>query len=272
MTWSSASSDFLDGTELRREPLRKPFAKSMLLHAIVLGSLLGYAYWHQFFHGNEWGSNNPIQGSIEASMVSSASLPLPQDHPPTPNVLATETPSEAPMIPQEKALPAPDLKAIPIPEKVKPAKTKPKEHAEPAPRHPQPTPKETHKAVYGEAAPANIPRATNSNPTSVISVAGGNFGALYPWYVDVINRKVSQNWYSQEVQPGTPIGTSTYIQFDISRDGSVSDASVATASGVPSLDTSCLRAVQRVDSFGPLPAGYNQSRLRVSFYCKYSGR
>ena len=38
----------------------------------------------------------PRQGAIQATLVSSAALPLPQDHPPTDNVLATETPSVAP--------------------------------------------------------------------------------------------------------------------------------------------------------------------------------
>jgi len=45
----------------------------------------------------------------------------------------------------------------------------------------------------------------------------------------------------------------------------------ANPSGSPSLDTSCLRAVQRVDTFGPLPAGYNQSSISVEYYCEYSG-
>jgi periplasmic protein TonB len=33
-----------------------------------------------------------------------------------------------------------------------------------------------------------------------------------------------------------------------------------------------LRAVQRVDSYGPLPAAYNGSTLQVSYYCEFTGR
>jgi protein TonB len=41
------------------------------------------------------------------------------------------------------------------------------------------------------------------------------------------------------------------------------------SSGNPTLDRSCIRAAQRVDTFGPLPSGYNQSTVNVSHYCEY---
>ena len=31
----------------------------------------------------------------------------------------------------------------------------------------------------------------------------------------------------------------------------------------------CERGVQRVDTFGALPAAYSQSTLKVSYYCEY---
>ena len=48
--------------------------------------------------------------------------------------------------------------------------------------------------------------------------------------------------------------------FTIHRDGSVSDVQMDQSSGSPTLDSSCLRAAQRVDTFGPLPPQYNQRR------------
>jgi protein TonB len=87
--------------------------------------------------------------------------------------------------------------------------------------------------------------------------------------VQGINNGVGSKWNKYEVNPATPKGARAYVIFTIHRDGSVSDPQVDQASGSPTLDISCRRAVQRVDTFGPLPAQYNQSTLKVSFYCEY---
>ena len=39
-----------------------------------------------------------------------------------------------------------------------------------------------------------------------VSVANGDFGSRFGWYVDIIKRKVDQNWYRAEVDPRTPKG------------------------------------------------------------------
>jgi periplasmic protein TonB len=267
----SGNSDLLDSID-DRESLGRPFAKSMVLHVLIAASLIGYAYVNDFFHGREWGSNSVEQGSIQATLVSSAALPLPQDNPPTDNVLATDNPSPAPEIPLAKTEPIPLPEAVPIPEKQKPVKPKAKPHEEAPPLHPQTPQQQNNKVAYGQQAPTNVPRATVNAPTAQNPVAaGGDFGSLYPYYVDVIKRKVAQNWYTQEVQPGTAAGASVTIAFNVARDGSVSGASVYISSGVPSLDTSCLHAVQRVDTFGALPQGYTQSSLHVTYFCTYPG-
>jgi periplasmic protein TonB len=271
MAWSG-EGDLLDALDYDRERLATPFAKSMLLHIAIVASFVGYAYLNHFFHGREWGSNSLEQGAIQATLVSSAALPLPQDHPPTDNVLATESPSPAPEIPQQKAEPIPLPEAIPIPQKQAPVKETAKPHTQPPPLHPPAPVKPQNKAVYGEAAPANTPRATVNAPNANNPVtAGGDFGSLFPWYVDGIKRKVAQNWYTQEVQPGTAAGTSVTVAFDVARDGSVSGVQVFIPSGVPSLNSSCLRAVQRVDTFGALPPAYTQSTLHVTYFCTYPG-
>ena len=47
------------------------------------------------------------------------------------------------------------------------------------------------------------------------------------------------------------------------------DVRLDRSSGSPTLDNSCMRAAQRVSTFGPLPSGYNESTLLVSYYCEY---
>src|ERR1700730_8685569 len=109
-TYSSELLDQPDG-------IGSPFALSTLMHGLIVGLLIGYGYIHNLFHGNEWGANAFQQGAIQATLVSTASLPLPQDHPPTDNVLATETPSVAPALEEQKQEPIPLPDAAPIPEK-----------------------------------------------------------------------------------------------------------------------------------------------------------
>lgn len=275
MAWSADGSDTWDTEEYAHEHDRMgaPMAKSTALHLLIIGLFVGYAYMHNLFHGSEWGSNSLQEGSIQATLVSSAALPLPQDHPPTENVLATETPSTAPAVEEQKAEPVPVPEATPIPEKQVPVKPVQKPQPQAPPKHQPPPPKPQNKATYGEAAPANVARATTATPSanSSIAVTGGDFGSRFGWYVDVIKRKVAQNWYTQEVQPGTPAGATVYVEFQVGRDGSVSDARVATSSGSPSLDASGLRAIQRVDTFGPLPGGYNQSSISVLYHFTYPG-
>ncbi len=261
----------------QRDPLGAPFASSITLH-ILIGAALAVSLWlHGRNHGSEWGQG--LQGAVQATLVSAApSIPLPQVQKPSDNVLATENPSPAPAIEKQQTLPAPDLKAIPIPVK-QPAKPKPlppKPQPEQEQKHPQPQqPPQQHRANYGEQTPASQPRsmAQAAGPANPVQVAGGS-GFRFPWYVDVITRKVRENWYIQEVDPSTPKGRQVTVTFNIARDGSPSNVQVAASSGSSTLDTSARRAVQRVESFGPLPPGYNGSSLSVAYTFTYdqSGR
>jgi protein TonB len=279
----------LRAQQLDPDPLRKPALQSLILHAGIVGALLAYALIAAHLHGNNWGNNSTTQGAIQATMVSSApAIPLPRDEQkPTDNVLATETPSPAPAPPAPKAPPAEEEKSIPIPVKqpVK-AKLQPKKsEAQPEPVHhiqvhaaTQPAPRyqqqvrPDNRANYGEAAP-NTPRSmAQATPGAQVNVQGGDFGSRFPWYVDVIRRKTAQNWYKQEVDPGTPDGARVFLSFSVSRAGEPSGVRIAQSSGSPTLDTSCVRAVQRVDTYGPLPSGYTGSSLQVSYYCEQSGR
>jgi protein TonB len=96
-----------------------------------------------------------------------------------------------------------------------------------------------------------------------------DFGSMFGWYVDNINRKMDANGYRSLADPHTPHGAKAYISFQISRDGSVSQVKLDNSSGSSTWDTACVRAAQRVDNFGPLPAGYRGSSLNVSYYCEY---
>jgi periplasmic protein TonB len=231
------------------------FAGSLVLHGLVAAAIVGGAL---FFHhrGITWGESASNAGAIQATMVSSIPLPPTQRTLDT-GVLTSEAPSPAPVVTKEKTEPPPSPKEVAIPEKItKPIKTAEKPTPTP-PKHIQPVTPDPTKAVTGETAGIRIAQATTEvkNGTASVSVEDRTFGTRFAYYVDIVNKKVAQNWYTAEADPRSSLGKSTTIVFDISREGVPSNARVATGSGSPSLDLSALRAVQRVDGFGPLPQG-----------------
>jgi protein TonB len=250
--------------ELTPEPIVAPAVGSLVFHALIFASIVLYGLVVGLFHHNVWGSEQ-AGGAIEVKMTST--LPLPSDQPPNDNVLATETPSQAPAEPAAKEQKAVEETAIPISGKQK--KEKEKKTAAKTQPH-QPEPKQDNRARFGEQAGSSINRATQAQAApGPVSVNVGDFGSRFGYYVTNIERKMDANWYKQVVDPRTPKGTRAYILFTIHRDGSAGDIKLDRSSGVPTLDRSCLQAAQRVDTFGNLPAQYNQSTLITSYYCEY---
>jgi protein TonB len=246
--------------ELTPEPVVGPAVGSFVLHGALAGGLVFYALIAGLLHHNSWGDTGS-GGSIQVSLVSNA-IPLPADHPTNQNVLATDTPSQAPVQPSPKAKQAVDETAIPILGKHK------KPQPQTAPKSQQ-QPAQTNRAQYGEQAGSQLARATQSGPLGPTSVSDGDFGSRFGWYVVQINAKMATSWYKPEVDPRTPRGARVYLTFTIRRDGSPADVQIDRSSGSTTLDRSCQRGVQRVDSFGNLPPAYNQSTLKVSYYCEY---
>jgi protein TonB len=251
--------------ELTGEPVVAPATGSVVLHIALAGSIVLYGILGGFFHSNIWGGS-AAGGAIRVNLVSSA-LPLPSDQPPNQNVLATDKPSQAPVLPLPKAAPTVDEKSIQIQGKQEKPKSKP------APKTPPkvPQPKPDNRAQYGEQAASSMPRAVQGQATTngPTSVSEGDFGSRFPWYVDGINRKMSVSWNKADVDPRTPKGARVFLVFTIHRDGTPAEVQLDRSSGSPTLDRSCIRGVQRVDTFGNLPGAYTSSTLKVSYYCEY---
>lgn len=237
------------------EHLRGNFAGSLLLHGLVFAAIAG---WALLAHraGHSWGENDVTAGAIQATMVSALPLP-PRQRTLDTGVLTSEQPSPAPVTAKEKTETLPSPKDLAIATKTaKPVKTAEKVQPEP-PKHPQPVPQQPTKAVTGETAGIRIAQATMQlkNGTASVSVEDKTFGTRFAYYVNIVNHTVAQNWYTQEADPRASEGKRTTVVFDISRDGTPSNIRLETPSGSPSLDTSAMRAVQRVQGFGPLPQG-----------------
>lgn len=248
--------------ELTAEPIAAPAAGAVMLHLSVAALLVSYVWMLGLFHHNLWGSPG-AGGAMQVSITSA--LPLPADQV-NQNVLATETPSQAPAQPSPKEQHKVDETAIPIAGK----NVQPKQQNVPKTQLHQP-PQPQNKAQTGEQAGSNMPHQTQPGTAGQTTVGDLGFSSIFPWYVDQINRKMSQTWTEYEVDPHTPKGTRAYIVFTIHRDGTVSDVRLNQSSGSQTLDTSCVRAAQRVDTFGNLPPAYHQNTLNALHYCEYSG-
>jgi protein TonB len=224
---------------------------------------------------------------MSATLVSGIPLPPnPQAKPE--NVLANESKGLS------QSLPAPaakeDEKAIAIPDrqaKLKPSKEastaaqahdvpkqKPQANAPPPSNvKPREMAKVENVVPFGSGGPVAGPYTTFQQGNTAGGLkfgegGSGTFGSRFGWYADVVARKVHQAWQS-EVNPSITSAKRVYILFDISRSGSPSNVRVEQSSGIPSLDLSAVRALQRIDTFGPLPQGYNGNYVSVEFWFDY---
>jgi protein TonB len=253
------SSEHLE-REFAGERMTGPAAGSLGLHLAMAGLVLSYAWFMGMLHHNMWGSKG-AGGAISVNLT--ASIPLPSTEV-NKNVLATDTPSHAPAPPSPKKQEHIDEKAIPIIGK----QAKPQQKTTPKTQPHQPEPRQ-NVAASGEQSGSVIPRQMAPGAVGQTTVGDNNFASLYPWYVDQINRTMQQNWNNRQVDSRTPKGSRVFMVFTIHRDGSPSDLQLDRSSGSPTLDRSCLIAAQRVNTFGNLPAAYNQKTLKVSYYCEY---
>jgi periplasmic protein TonB len=252
-----------------RDQFSKPVAFSIGLHVALFGGVLLYATFLARMGGESWGGIGGGGGAMSATLVSS--IPLPNRQPEAENILANESKGLSQSQPKVEEKPEP--KAIPIPardakktEKV--SRTTPQEK-----KPPQPVETATNVIPYGQGGPVSGPYGTFSAGGAKggfgFSGGGGDFGSRYAWYVQVVRQKVSENWLKYEVDPNIRDARRVYITFEIARDGRPKSIIVEQSSGVPSLDQSAVRALQRIDSFGPLPGDYRGGSVNVEFWFDY---
>lgn len=245
----------------------RALAWSAGLHVGVTVLLLIYSAVFMRTSGEGWGSGGGGD-AIGATLVST--VPLPANPRQTQNVLANESKGVTQSQPkvEEKAPDAIEIQG-------KNAKIKPKKKQETvtknnAPAQPQP---ESNQVAFGEGGPVSGPYGTFSAAGAKggfgITGGGGDFGTKYAWYVHVIQQKVSENWLKYEVDPRITSAQRVYITFDIARDGHPGNVRIEQSSGVPSLDISAMRALQRIDTFGPLPPDYSGNKISVEYWFDY---
>lgn len=246
----------------------RALAWSTGFHVAVTALIVLYSAFFMGQRGEGWGAGGG-GSAIGVSLVSS--VPLPANSAQNQNVLANESKGVTQSQPKPEEKKEPD--AIDIQgqnTKVKPKKTPTvtKEKPRPAPEE------ETNQVAFGEGGPVSGPygsfAAGGAKGGFGVSGSGGDFGTKYGWYVQVIQKKVADNWLKYEVDPKITTAQRVYITFDVARDGHPFNVRVEQSSGVPSLDVSATRALQRIDTFGPLPPDYNGNKISVEYWFDYS--
>ncbi len=234
-------------------------------HFAIAGAIILYAVVLPHTSGSNWGAG----GGGDAMGVSLVTtVPLPANPTPSQNVLANESKglAQSPPKAEEKA-----PEAIPIPDKEtkKPLKPQVSTSQKKAP----PVEQAENVVPFGEGGPVSGPYGTFSAGGAKggfgFTGGGGDFGSRYAWYVKVVQQKVSENWLKYEVDSRITTAQRVYVTFDIMRSGSPAHIQVEQSSGVPSLDQSATRALERIDTFGPLPSDYSPSKVSVEFWFDY---
>lgn len=248
-----------------RDEWKPSLVMSVTLHAIFFGGLILYSVVMGFWRGQSWGGSGEGGGAMSATLVSTVPLPAQQAAPE--NVLANESKGLSQSLPKQEEKPEP--KAIPIAEREAKKRAIERSTVQQKPRPVEPS----NVIPYGQGGPVSGPYGVFSAPNAKggfgFTGSGGDFGSRYAWYVDKVRRMISENWMKYEVDPSVSSARRVYITFDIQRTGQPANIQVEQSSGVPSLDISALRALQRIDSFGPLPPDYSGSRVSVEFWFDY---
>ena len=244
----------------------RALAWSVGLHVGITAAMLIYSTVFSGPIGDTGGAGGGGD-AIGATLVST--VPLPANPTQSKNVLANESKGVTQSQPkiEEKEPDAIEIQG-------KNAKIKPKKKQETASKEkPLAAPEEENNQVaFGEGGPVSGPYgafAAGGAKGGFGINGGGDFGTKYAYYVHVIQQKVAENWLRYEVDPRIASAQRVYIVFDIARDGHPSNAHVEQSSGVPSLDISAVRALQRIDTFGPLPQDYPGSKISVEYWFDY---
>jgi len=262
-TWPS----YLD----QHESLRGMLLLSLGLHGLLFVISVGYSVLGGHMGGG-WGQDWGGGGATRVSAVSSLpGVPLPAPLLATRSTLATQNLGLYQNQPATKPEPQPRAEEIPkfqqavAPEKaVRVAKRLQKEPLE--------TPENAIPYGLGGKPSMAYSQFVNAAGEGSLGFGDGSFGERYGWYVAAVRNRISANWLLSTVSPSIVTAPRVYINFDVARDGTVTNVRVVQSSGIPQVDRSALRAVLASNPLGPLPADYSGSKVSVDFYFDFRRR
>lgn len=249
-----------------RDSLRGALVASIIFHVAITLFSLGYTLWGSS-HGKGWGHSLNKGSAVHVNAVASLpGVPLPTPKLTTPNTVQVQNPGLYKNEPVPK--PPPDLVTQKIPkfkEAVKPPPKKvlknpriEKEKIEPPP----------NAVPYGQGGRPQMSYSavTTSAGEAGIAIGQQDFGQRFGWYVQAVRNRISSNWLLSTISPSILNAPRVYVEFDINRDGSISNPRITQSSGIAEVDRSAMRAVLSSSPLAPLPPGYSGNNVSVEFY------
>jgi protein TonB len=140
------------------------------------------------------------------------------------------------------------------PKEAKPEPAKPKPKKEPA-KKPEPVPPKPQEQ------PLDV--SVDEKPADQTSLAVDAPRFPFSYYLEAIERKVSQNWYAA-VATGSE-GYTCVVYFRLRRNGAIDDIRIETGSGNAYFDRTALRAIRSAAPFPPLPRAFTDDYLGIHF-------
>ena len=220
----------------------------MIGTALVHGAVLAFVF----------AAARPPKAGPPVYAVELVAAPAPVSAPSAPVATAPPAPAPQPAVSRAPAKPshAPAVKTPPA--KPEPARTPPRTAT------PPPVPGAQTARTTKTAAVAPAPGETPSNGTDAVTVKTPGLAFAYPEYLRNIVAQIYRRW--ERPRGGT---LRAEVFFLILRDGSVRDIRFLTPSGEFTFDLGAQGAIEaaaNAGAFGPLPDGYAQDVLPVSFY------
>jgi|SRR5271165_577912 len=249
------------------DPGLKPFmGYSVFLHGALV-VLMVLSVWIQR-NRVPWGGVGGGDSAVKVSLVSSAGIPMPQPAVPTESATVDPTKGLYKEEPPKPPEPKTDATKIQQFEKIKPPPpTKPSKIME------NKTPTPDNAVNYGKGGQMSVPSGYSSTPgplnggLAVQGQGGGEFAARYPWYVEGVRKRISDNWLQNTIDPSVRSARSahTIVTFTILRDGTIKNIRLDTSSGNRSMDDSATRAMLSIDKMAQLPADWRGNSVDVTF-------
>jgi TonB family protein len=251
----------------RRESLRSSLGLSLALHGLLAASAVAYTILGPRWRGG-WGRDWGTGGATRVNAVSSLpSVPLPAPLIATTATVATENPGLYKTEPQPKPEPVKTKEQVEIPKfkettkletAIRVNKRIQKETVE--------TPENAIPFGVGGKPSMSYMQIRNAGGDGGLSVGDGNFGDRYSLYVAGVRNRISGNWLLSTVSPAIVTAPRVNLEFDILRDGTISNVEITHSSGIPEVDRSALRAVLASNPLAPLPGDYSGNKVSVNFY------
>ncbi|HEY2117813.1 MAG TPA: energy transducer TonB [Candidatus Acidoferrum sp.] len=247
----------------------KPFfGWSVFLHVLLTALMLAGVYIGH--SAVPWGGvGDDSSSDVKVNLVSSAGIPMPRPIIPTDNAtvdptkgLYKEEPPKPPELPKD---------AVAIPkfnkEKPPPPPSKASKIIE------NKTPPPPNAVPYGKSGQMDLPTGYGNAPgplnggMTVQGAGGGEFAARYPWYVESVRKRISDNWLQNTIDPSVRAARTAHaiVTFTIMRDGTVKNIRLDTSSGNRSMDDSATRAMLSIDKMPQLPSDWRSNSVDVMF-------